>query len=352
MIDLSKSMAASPALHEVATDPGVLWVKDGAAAIDVPPDEAVDPSPEGVWGADAVRTGVYGSVSPRVIAQTGGGYRMYYTQIMPRAGYPLGANDYDNATTRILSAVSADGLKWTPEAGVRLSAEQGGAGEFRVVSCEVAPLPEASRGSGRLRMYYECCRGSQETVNSIRSAVSDDGGVTWEAEAGIRFEAAGGNCTSPRIVFLADGRCRLYCSVRGRGILSAVSADGLRFELEAGVRVAPGGVHDAMTAFACDIMMHRDVGYIMYYAGYGHAKRADVLRATSEDGLMWRKAAEPVVSPTGRGCDAVKCSEVSVFALRGDGAGSGRYGMVYEACDGTGPDLRGVWRIAGARSGG
>ena len=173
MIDLSKSMAASPALHEVATDPGVLWVKDGAAAIDVPPDDVVDPAPEGLWSADAVRTGVYGSVSPRVIAQLGGGYWMYYTQIMPRAGYPLGANDYDNATTRILSAVSADGLKWTPEAGVRLSAEQGRAGEFRVVSCEVAPSPAASRGagSGRLRMYYECCRGSQETVNSIRSAV-------------------------------------------------------------------------------------------------------------------------------------------------------------------------------------
>ena len=80
---------------------------------------------------------------------------MYYTQILPRMGYPAGANDYDHATTRILGAVSTDGVNWTPEPGVRLTPEQGGAGAFRVVSPEVVPMPD---GSGRLRMYFESCR--------------------------------------------------------------------------------------------------------------------------------------------------------------------------------------------------
>jgi len=52
----------------------------------------------------ATRTGLCGAVSPRVVALASGGYRMYYTQILPRAGFRAGANDYDNATSRILSA--------------------------------------------------------------------------------------------------------------------------------------------------------------------------------------------------------------------------------------------------------
>jgi len=76
---------------------------------------------------------------------------MYYSQVLPREGFPAGLNDYDNATTRILSATSPDGSVWTGEPGVRLSAEQGGAGALRVVSCEVVPAIDAP---DQLRMYY------------------------------------------------------------------------------------------------------------------------------------------------------------------------------------------------------
>lgn len=348
MIDLSQSVDASPQLHVVPTDPGTSWIKDTAPAIDIPPDEEIDPLPEAQWPADAKREGVYGAVCPRVIAQPGGGYRMYYTQIMPRPGFPMGALDYGNATTRILSAASRDGRTWTPEPGVRLSAEQGGAGEFRVVSCEVAPVPGES---GQLRMYYECCAGSQDTVNAIRSAVSDDGGIEWSVEPGARLEVDGCNCNSPRIMFLDDGRCRLYVSVRGRGIVSAVSRDGgVTFAPEPGERIQPDSPHDAHVAFACDIVTPAGGGWVMVYAGYSHAKRADVLRATSDDGLNWQKEVGPVISPDGTGCDAVKCSEPSVYRLPDDAGRPPRYGLGYEACDGVGPDLRGAWRIAAATS--
>ena len=347
MIDLSQSPAASPLVHSVPTDPGTSWVKDTEVVVDAPPDDEVNPLPEAQWPPPAVRTGRCGAVSPRVIALPGGGYRLYYTQILPRPGFPAGANDYDNATTQILSTVSPDGLRWTPEPGVRLSSEQGGAGEFRVVSSEVVPLGD---GDERLRMYYECCPGSQSVPNSIRSAVSEDGGLVWTPEPAARFEASGRNYAAPRVIFLNDGRCRLYCCERGRGIISALSDDGLIFRQEPGLRIAPDGAYDALTAFAPEIMRINGAGYVMYYAGYSAPNRAYILRAVSEDGLTWRKEAEPVVSPGHSRWDAAKCSEVCVFRLPDPQGQTPSYRMVYEGCDGTARDERGVWRIASATS--
>lgn len=259
MIDLSKCSAASPLVHRVDTDPGMLWSKDAAVAIDAPPDSDTNPRPEATWPRDARRTGICGVVGPRAIALPGGGYRMYYSQILPRPGFPAGANDYDNASTRILSAYSQDGMAWVPEPGVRLSPQQGGAGEFRVVSSEVVPV-----GDGRqLRMYFECCAGSQAVTNSIRSAVSSDG-LKWNMDPGVRVESEGHNYSAPRIVFLDDGRGRMYLFDRGRGIISLVSSDGLEFHSEPGLRIAQDGAYDTLCAFAPEIVRVAGAGYVMY----------------------------------------------------------------------------------------
>ena len=227
-------------------------MRPALVAIDAAPDEDTSPAPEATWAADAVRTGLCGAVSPRVVRLSGGGYRVFYSQILPRTGFPAGANDYDNSTTRILSAVSADGLNWTPEPGVRLSAEQGGAGEFRVVSSEVVPM---AGDTGRLRMFFECCPGPQSVRSAIRSAVSDDDGVNWDVEPGERLAIEESNISSPRIVFLDDGRWRMYLHQRGVGIVSAVSGDsGTTFELETGVRIAETPPHATHTAFALSLI--------------------------------------------------------------------------------------------------
>ncbi|GDY11117.1 MAG: hypothetical protein DWI21_18405 [Planctomycetota bacterium] len=347
MIDLSQSPSASPLIHTVATDPGLLWSKDAAVAIEAPPDADVDPRPEAQWSPHAQRTGICGAVSPRVLALPAGGYRMYYSQILPRPGFPAGANDYDNSTTRILSAFSADGDVWTPEPGVRLSPQAGGAGEFRVVSSEVVPVGDGRR----LRMYYECCAGPQSVTNSIRSALSSDGGLVWTPEPGTRLAADGHNVAAPRIVFLSDGRCRLYCYDRGRGIISAVSDDGgFEFRPEPGVRISQDGAYDSHAAFASEILCVAGARYVMYYAGYSQSNRAYVLRAVSDDGLTWRKDGDPVISPGPGGWDAAKCSEMCVIRLPPHEGTTPRYRMLYEACDGTAKDDRGVWRIASATS--
>ena len=343
MINLAQSISASPTVQTVPRDPGLSWIKEAAVAVDAPPDSEIDPLPEAQWPEHSTRTGICGAVSPRVVCQPNGSYRLYYTQILPRRGFPAGANDYDNATTRILSAFSKDGLTWTPEPGVRLSAQQGGAGDFRVVSSEVVPFAD---DSGRLRMYYECCGGPQSIQNSIRSAVSEDGGLEWLPEPGARLGGSGRNYVAPRVVFLEDGRCRLYCCERGQGIISALSNDGLTFRQEPGLRIAQDQPSDKGVAFAPEIVHVDGAHYRMYYAGYSTANRADILSAVSDDGLFWHKEVEPIISP-GRGrWDAAKCSEMCVFPLPGHEAP--RYRMVYEACDGTAQDQRGVWRIASA----
>lgn len=339
MIDLTQSAASGPLVHTVPNDPGTSWATE-TIAIEAPPDSDLEPSPDAQWDTDARRTGVCGAVGPRVVALPGGGYRMYYTQILPRTGFPNGANDYDNATSRILSATSVDGATWMPESGVRLSSQQGGAGEFRVVSSEVVPAAD-----GRLRMYYECCAGSQSKQNSIRSAVSDDG-LAWSVEPGMRFEVSGRNVSSPRIVFLDDGRCRLYCGEHGRGIISSVSDDGgITFEVEPEVRVAADQPFDRLTAFAPEIMRLEGGGYRMYYAGYSDPTRADILTATSDDGLQWQKESQPVLSPSAS-WDAAKCSEMCVIWNPHSRGVAEEFRILYEACDGTAKDQRGVWRIA------
>lgn len=351
MIDLTTPADAPHLVHAAPVDPGIAWVKDPRPVLEPPPDGVVDPAPHVVWPADARRSGACGVVSPRVVRFRGGGYRLFYTQLLPRPGFPAGANDYDNATSRILSASSRDGVTWIPDEGVRLTPRQGGAGEFRVVSSEVVP----DRGDpARLRMYFESCPGTQVTHNAIRSAVSVDQGMTWAVEPGVRLEAAGANFMAPRVVFCDDGRCRLYCCERNVGIVSAVSADGVHFTREPGVRVAQDGPYDAVAAFACDIVRLPDgsaARYAMYYAGYGAPNRAHILRAESDDGLTWRKLAEPVITPGPRGgWDAVKASEVCLFRLPPGPGEAAAFRMVYEACDGTAPGERGVWRIASATS--
>ncbi|MFK7777071.1 MAG: hypothetical protein QM501_02960 [Gimesia sp.] len=357
MIDLRQSLIASPLVHSVVIEPGTSWVRDVRVAIEPPPDEETDPLPEAQWQAEelasdktesnAVRSGVCGIVSPRVIALPGGGYRMYYTQILSRAGFPAGANDYDNTTARILSAVSEEGTKWIPEPGVRLSPEIGGAGEFRVVSSEVVPTAV----EGQLRMYYECCPGPQLVASTIRSAVSSDGGLEWNSEDGVRMGSSEHRYSTPRILFLEGGRCRLYCMEIGRGIVSALSNDGgLTFHREPGIRIAQDGVYDSHSAFASEIIRVADAGYVMYYAGYSAPNQAHILRAVSDDGLTWRKDPKPILSPDGTGWDAVKCSEMCLIPLPQEKGEPSRFRMFYEACDGTGVNQRGVWRIASATS--
>src|SRR3990172_2706897 len=88
-----------------------------------------------------------GPLSPHVVELVNGSLRMYYT-------------GSDGSTFRILSAISIDGLSWSKEAGIRV--DRGGAYDAAFVdSAETVLLPD-----GRVRMYYHGNDGSRSRILS------------------------------------------------------------------------------------------------------------------------------------------------------------------------------------------
>ena len=160
------------AVHYQDLDPGTQWIKDAAVAIDS----------DGPLDADRTLT-------PNVVKMDGG-YRMYYHGLGP---------ERPNAASKgyILSAFSTDAEHWEKEPGVRVDAGGEGA-EHYIWSPDVIPLAD-----GRYRMYYEgkTERGDGQVKAAIVSAVSADG-LVWEREPGLRLAGASVSYLAPRCLHL------------------------------------------------------------------------------------------------------------------------------------------------------
>ncbi|MFH1008180.1 MAG: hypothetical protein V1800_11890 [Candidatus Latescibacterota bacterium] len=174
--------------------------------------------------------------APCIVGNPSGGYRLFYTGVGPE-------KPYGKCQGYILSAVSEDGLTFRKERGIRVAPQPA----LPHMSLRVI-APTVTRGAdGRWRMYFEA-RGTADKPTVICSAVSSDM-LHWEHEDGIRLEALEG-VGGPRYLSLPDGRGRLHCfgSEFGAGgpgsgqrlyqsVISAVTSDGLHFELEPGYRM-------------------------------------------------------------------------------------------------------------------
>ena len=110
--------------------------------------------------------------------------------------------------------------------------------------------------SGGYRLFYTAVGPAKPYPNCqgyILSAVSEDG-LNFQKEPGIRLAPQPKiphmslRVISPSVTACADGRWRMYFESRGSAdiptvICSAISTDMLNWELEAGIRLqAPGGV--------------------------------------------------------------------------------------------------------------
>lgn len=315
------------AVHYQERDPGTAWVKDDGIAIDL--DTPLDSRK---------------ILTPNVIRLPSGGYRMYYT------GLSFGAvSAYETSEGYVLSAVSDDGATWRKEPGIRLDAHPPHATQ-RVLCPDVVPLPD-----GGFRMYFEARVPDQPSC--VLSAVSPDG-LHWDPEPGIRFGDGKWSYGSPRCIYIRSPDddattpwCRLYCHhyswpMRSgldaqNHIVSAVSADGLGFVPEPGVRIAQESDLENYAVYAPEVIRLGDGSYRMYYAGWSDQPlRGRIFSALSDDGLAWRKDPEPCLEFGGR-WDRQKASEPCVIDLD-----DGRFRMYYEACD-----EQGDWRILSATSG-
>ncbi|HSO38112.1 MAG TPA: hypothetical protein VLT33_36540, partial [Labilithrix sp.] len=165
----------------------------------------------------------------------------------------------------------------------------------------------------------------------------------------------GARVGSPRALRLDDGRMRLYFHRypepveerldRGNHVLSAISRDGLAFDLEPGVRLAQTDPRERGAVY-CASMVSLGEGRVRAYYGAwsgGPGALGAVMTALSEDGgLTFMKDKAPCIAPTPSSPDASFASEPCVFRDR-----SGVARMVYEACD-----ERGMTRILAAAEGG
>lgn len=292
------------AVHFHQHDPGVHWTKDSQIAIDL--DTPLDSS---------------SILTPNVVRLSSGGYRIYYTGRGP-------AHPDPNAVGYILSAYSDDAATWTKDAGIRIDLHAPHA-TTRTLCPDVVPLP-----NGGWRMYYEARSGDDPTV--ILSAISADG-LQWELEDGLRIGDGEWSYGTPRCLYLADGSCRLYFhrythplsrdQNAGNHIVSALSRDGLHYAIEPGVRIAQETERETFAVYAPEVLRLGDGTYRMYYAAWTKEIPGGVFTATSVDGLAWKKEPDPCLDlDTPLDCDMV--SEPCVTELP-----DGRARLFYEARD-------------------
>jgi len=314
-------------VHFAPTDPGVRWSKDPWIAVDMDNDDAT------------VKI-----VTPNVIVLPQGGYRMYYTALW------YGANGFEDSTSVIRSAFSDDAVTWRRDPGDRIR-PFGPNAELRVLCPEVVP-----RRDGGYRMYLEA--NSLQRPGVVLSAISSDG-LVWQPEAGVRIGGQNDSYGSPRCLYVnaAGARsprcdCRIYFHRRpfpdrlglnaGHQIRSALSEDGMNFEITPEACIAQENDYESFSVYAPEVLRLGDGDYRMYYAAWSQQPRhGRIFRARSSDGLVWQKDENPCLVFGGR-WDAAKVSEPCVIGL-----GDGRYRMFYE-----GSDEKGNWRILSATSGG
>lgn len=216
-------------------------------------------------------TGDGGYADADVIALSGGGYRMYVGAMVPHS---------------IVSLSSDDGLNW----------------EFDgVTSVANGAFPDAIQlPGGGIRLYYQ-------GAGVIESALSDDGGLTFVKEPGVRINRGWhgdidpDNVGAPTTVLLPDGRFRMYYRAGDEDdrwmnglksvILSAISDDGLLFTPEEGVRVSPEdwidptAPEDISYLDGPDAIMTGEGGVKLYF--WGVQVCTGVCLAESKDGLTF-----------------------------------------------------------------
>ena len=188
---------------------------------------------------------------------------------------------YMGGTGGIVSALSSDGIVWTQESGQRL---QG------------ATNPWVFRTSdNRFRMIYE--RQDSGGNRTLYSAISIDGlNFTQEKQimAGTSVDINPQSNTTflsvPTGLSLGDGSLRMYFVSDGTAIRSAVSEDeGLTWSRDEGTRIT-NGVDPAIITLADD-------SYLMFYTDWSSQYRIKrILYATSYDGLNFTTASSPFIS--------------------------------------------------------
>ncbi len=209
-------------------------------------------------------------VTNPAVFRTAHGYRMIY-------------EGRREGQRKLYSAVSADGLIWNREEGVRLEDSLGRVDEEKKRKGEpgwegdaaFTSVPDVIRlDSGCLRMYYA-------VIDEIRTAVSCDEGLDWQKEGAVQLPMV---AQDPDIIRL-DEMYKLFFSTqnaeRTRGwIVGASSEDGIIFAVEGTVAESVEATH----AMDADVVQLPGGGYRMYYSeGNLPYPQPNIVSAVSQD---------------------------------------------------------------------
>lgn len=184
---------------------------------------------------------------------------------------------------------------------------------------------------GRILVYY--ITNYEPLRDHTVVAISENGGATWVHNAiAIGLPEAWRPPADPAVVLLDDGRLRMYFSSGAElpwvGTRSAISADGIHFELEEGVRFAlPDQRVIAPAVFRAGGAWH-----LFWIAGQGNNGHA-----VSDDGLNFTRVDDLTL---GGG-----------FISNGGRVGVAAVGLLFDARDATQhhtPTIRSVSSLDGA----
>lgn len=201
--------------------------------------------------------------------------------------------------TQLACRKTAQGLRWKviAKGPVYQVTELG-----ELINCAADPTAVAL-DAARARVYFASgsegpCRvpPGQEGPDSLVAPVPAGAVVL---DSGRRFEVFGFAGPHKRVVRLPDGRYRMFFSTKINsepvGIGSAVSADGLTFTVEPGLRIslADAGVGSRPALSTGDVVRTKDGRYRMYFSSFAFGPRDPmndkeiVKSAVSSDLFTW-----------------------------------------------------------------
>ena len=206
-----------------------------------------------------------------------------------------GGSHIDEANLRgIKSWISDDGVQFSEEGGYRLW----GVGIHMPTFVRVA--------TGTVRAYY-VDQSDTYGPQPIRSAISIDGGLSFTIEAGERLSSSGSGYEAkgvgaPRVLKTKDGKFRMYYSGFSdhERILSAISADGLTFGREEGVRLNAPDYCPPVSGMGCAPVLDAAGIYHIFSkvtrcSGNWINALTGIYDLTSTDGLTFSMSQEPIV---------------------------------------------------------
>lgn len=198
------------------------------------------------------------------------------SDFVPPTGRVANAKEYTAGVRRILTATSADGVRFTPTGNL---------------FSDRANVPDVLvDDDGTIRVYYigQGIEANKEETTAV--ALSRDGGVSWEYRL-LTFKdfPMRRDPSDPDVVRLADGTYRMYytssVSATKLGIVYADSPDGMTFTYEGvAFEVEGESMVDSSTVYANGLWhMYADQHGI---AGQTHATSADGRVFTRADNLV------------------------------------------------------------------